>query len=296
MKRLAGPFLILVCTLIWGAAFVAQKTGAEHYAPFTLTCYRNVLAGLFLAAVICVRNAATGRGFSCPRREALGGSLSGLLLFLSMAAQQAGLETTTPGVSAFLTSNYILLVPFFAWAAGRGRPKGVVWLGVFLALGGTYLICAPASAGGGFGLGRGELLTLLCAVLFAMQIMVVDRFAPKCDVFVFSMVQLFAAGLFAAPFMLLPSEAARLTAEHFKAGWLSLFYVGILSSGIAYTLQNLGQARTPPSLAAVVMSFESVAGAVSGYLFLGDRLSSGQVAGCALVFSAIALASAWSDG
>ena len=120
--------------------------------------------------------------------------------------------------------------------------------------------------------------------------MVVDRFASGCDVIRFSMVQTFVAGICAAPFVLLPSEASRLTFEHFRAGWFSLFYVAIMSSGIAYTMQNLGQARTNASVAAVLMSFESVVGAISGWLALGDAFSPAQVAGCALVISAVILA------
>jgi len=302
VKRFVGPLLILLCTLIWGSAFVAQKTGAEHYAPFTLTCYRNILAGAFLAVVIFIRNRIKthqpSQTSQTPQtsQTIFGGAISGVVLFAAMTAQQLGIETTTPGVSSFITSNYILIVPFLAWAIGRGRPRRSVWLGVVLALVGTYLICMPSSPSHGiclssFRLNAGESWTLLCALLFAVQIMVVDRFAPKCDVPVFSMVQLFVAGLCAAPFMALPSEASRLTLAHFQAGWFSLFYVGILSSGIAYTLQNLGQARTPPALAALVMSFESVVGALSGYLVLGDLLSVGQLVGCGLVFGAIVFTS-----
>ena len=286
-----GPLLIIICTVIWGTAFLFQKTGAEHYGPFTLTCYRNILAGFFLLAVVLVRGRFM-RVARNARSEYLGGAASGVALFSAMIAQQLGIEHTTPGVSAFLTANYILLVPVFAWIAGKGRPGWSVWAGVALARGGTYLISGGAAEG--FGIGRGELWTLLCAVLFAVQIMVVDRFAPGCDVIRFSMVQTFVAGICAAPFVLLPSEASRLTLAHFRAGWFSLFYVSIMSSGIAYTMQNLGQARTNASVAAVLMSFESVVGAVSGWLALGDAFTPAQTAGCALVFSAVVIAQLFS--
>lgn len=281
-----GPVLILLSTLIWGTAFLFQKTGAENYGPFALTCYRNILAGLFLWGVVAIRDRF--RSVERNRRsEFLGGSLSGVVLFAAMTSQQIGIEHTTPGISAFLTANYILLVPVLAWALGRRRPGAPIWVGVAFALAGSYLI--SIGGGDGLGIGRGELWTLLCAVLFAMQIMVVDRYAPGCDVLRFSMVQTFVAGICAAPFLLLPSEASRLTLAHFTAGWFSLFYVGILSSGIAYTLQNLGQARTNAPVAAILMSFESVVGAVSGWVALGDAFSLRQIAGCALVFSAVIL-------
>ena len=282
-----GPVLILLTTLIWGTAFLFQKTGAENYGPFALTCYRGILAGFFLWGVVAIRDrfrpVARNR-----RSEFLGGAVSGVVLFAAMTSQQIGIEHTTPGISAFLTANYILLVPVLAWAIGRGRPGAPVCVGVALALAGSYLI--SVGGGEGLGIGRGELWTLLCAAFFAVQIMVVDRHAPGCDVLRFSMVQNFVAGACAAPFLLLPSEASRLTLEHFTAGWFSLFYVGILSSGIAYTLQNLGQARTNASVAAILMSFESAVGAVSGWLGLGDAFSLRQLAGCALVFSAVVLA------
>ena len=261
-----GPLLILLSTLIWGTAFLFQKTGAENYGPFALTFYRNILAGLFLWGVVAIRDrfrpAARNR-----RSEFLGGALSGVVLFAAMTSQQIGIEHTTPGISAFLTANYILLVPVLAWTIGRGRPGAPIWVGVAFALAGSYLI--SIGGGDGLGIGRGELWTLLCAVFFAVQIMVVDRYAPGCDVLRFSMVQTFVAGICAAPFLLLPSEA---------------------SSGIAYTLQNLGQARTNASIAAILMSFESVVGAVSGWLALGDAFSPRQIAGCALVFFAVILA------
>ena len=280
-----GALLILICTVIWGTAFLAQKTGAEYFGPFTLTCYRNALAGVFLAVVILLRNAVRERRFAIRlgRTETLGGAASGAVLFAAMVTQQLGIEWTTPGISAFLTANYILFVPFLAWAIGGGRPPRVVWLAVAMALAGTYLICDIR----GLSPGRGESWTLLCAALFAVQIMVVDRCASKADVPVFSMVQLFTAAVCAAPFLFCASETARLTAANLRAGWFQLFYVGVVSSGIAYTLQNLGQARTPATVASVVMSFESVVGAIAGYFVLGDRLSTAQIAGCLLVFSGI---------
>ena len=305
--RFLGPAFILSCTIIWGTAFLAQKTGCEHYGPFTLTCYRNILAGCFLwlicklAPRVGFLRALTAAGGetddaglaaqdSRPRArrkaELLGGILSGIALFAAMSTQQLGIEHTTPGISAFLTANYILIVPFLAWMIGKGRPGAAVWISVVLALTGSYFI----SVAGAFGaIGIGELWTLLCALLFAVQIMVVDRFAPNCNVIRFSMIQTFTAAVCAAPLMLLPSEASRLTLEHFRAGWWSLFYVGIMSSGIAYTLQNLGQARTPAALAAILMSFESVVGALSGWLVLDDTLTVRQFLGCALVFTAIIL-------
>ena len=282
-----GPVLILLCTVIWGAAFLAQKMGADHFGPFTLNCYRNLLGGALLAAVILVRR---GRMALRPtRRELAGGAVSGVVLFAAMMAQQLGIERTTPGISAFLTANYVLLVPLFAWGIGRGCPRIGVWLGVVLALAGTFFICL-ADAGeavSGLAIGPGEAWTLVCAALFAVQILVVDHFIVRVDVVRFSMVQLLAASAVAFPFVFLPGELVRTGWGHFVQGLPALLFVGVLSSGIAYTLQNLGQARTPPALASIIMSMESVFGAVFGWLVLGDLMTSRQLVGCALVLLAV---------
>ncbi len=287
--RLLGPSLILLCTSIWGAAFLAQKLGAAHFGPFAFNSYRNFLG---FALLFVVQFARRGRGGILPtRRERIGGAASGVALCAAMMAQQLGIEQTSPGISAFLTANYVLLVPIFAWATGRGRPAADVWVSVALAAYGTYLISVTGEDR--FAVGRGELWTLLCAALFAVQIMVVDRFAHDVDVLRFSMVQLFVAALVALPFVLLPSELARAGWEPFVAGLPALLFVGLLSSGVAYTLQNLGQALTPPALAAILMSMESVFGAFFGWLILRDSLAGRQLAGCALVLGAVILSQLW---
>ena len=303
MSSFAGPLLILLCTVVWGSAFVAQKLGADHFGPFAISCYRNLLAGFFLWGALGlrrqfarrVRSEFGGSLLESPwkRTEILGGAASGVVLFVAMLAQQLGIERTTPGVSAFLTANYVLIVPVLAWIVGKGRPGVGVVTGVGLALVGTYFISistsTPATATAPLSIGAGELWTLGCAVLFAVQIMVVDHFAPGSDMLRFSMVQMFVAGLVALPFVFLPSELARARWQGFVKGVPALVYLGVFSSGIAYTLQNLGQARTPPALAAILMSMESVFGAFFGWLLLGDVLSLRQIVGCLLVLSAVIL-------
>ena len=303
MNSFAGPLLILLCTVVWGSAFVAQKLGADHFGPFAISCYRNLLAGFFLWGALGLRRQFARRvrsGFGgsllespWKRTEILGGAASGVVLFVAMLAQQLGIERTTPGISAFLTANYVLIVPVLAWIVGKGRPGVGVVTGVGLALVGTYFISistsTPAAATAPLSIGAGELWTLGCAVLFAVQIMVVDHFAPGSDMLRFSMVQMFVAGLVALPFVFLPSELARASWQGFVKGVPALVYLGVFSSGIAYTLQNLGQARTPPALAAILMSMESVFGAFFGWLLLGDVLSLRQIVGCLLVLSAVIL-------
>lgn len=291
---------LLLCTLIWGASFIAQKTGADHFGPFSINCYRNLMAGVFLWGCVAARDrfasrvrselGATRLRVGWTRAAVVGGALSGLCVFAAELAQQLGIEHTTPGVSAFLTANYVLLVPVFGVVLGR-RAGLSVWSGVVLALVGTALICFSTEdlRRETLDLGTGESWTLLCAALFAVQILVVDRFSRDCDMLRFSMAQMTVAGLVALPFVFLPSELSRTSWGDFTAGLPALLFLGILSSGVAYTLQNLGQAKVPAALASIIMSLEGVFAVLFGWLILGDMLTVRQLSGCALVFSAVIL-------
>ena len=291
---------LVLCTLIWGASFIAQKTGADHFGPFAINCYRNLMAGVFLLVSIAIRDRQLSRlkkvlgDVPCTakwsRSALVGGALSGICVFAAELTQQLGIEHTTPGVSAFLTANYVLLVPVFGIFLGR-RAGLSVWSGVVLALLGTFLLCFSAEdlRRETLSLGPGEAWTLLCAALFAVQILVVDRFARDCDMFRFSLVQMTVAGLVALPFVFLPSEMARASWTGFVAGLPALLFLGVLSSGIAYTLQNLGQAKVPAALASIIMSLEGVFAVLFGWLILGDVLTARQLTGCAFVFAAVIL-------
>lgn len=291
-----GALLLLVTTFIWGTAFLAQKYGADHLGPISFTVLRNVLGGLFLLAVLALRRVRKPKHPQTPRHpdtrdSVCAGVLCGIPLFCAMSSQQVGVEYTTPGICAFLTTNYVLFVPLFACLLTRTLPRYYIWIGVALALAGTYFICLTgdgASAESFAGIGKGELWSLLCAVLFAVQMMVVDRFARTVDLLVMSATQLLTCAAIGLPLMfLLPSEAAKLSMSALGAAALPIFYCGVFSSGIAYTLQNVAQSRTSASVAAIVLSMESVFGALSGWLVLHDVLSVGQFFGCALVLAAV---------
>ncbi len=286
-----GPFLLFLTTFIWGTAFLAQKYGAAELGPFAMTVFRNILGGGFLLLCILIRNhrARTAAPQYSVGRSVVAGVCCGIPLFAAMAAQQIGIEFTSPGISAFLTTNYVLFVPVIVAVFTRRMPSVSICIGVLMALAGTYLICMTgAAAGDGFaGVGRGELWTLACAVFFAIQMVAVGYFAPKSDLLVMSATQLLTCSVLGAPFLLLEAESAKLAAGGLAAAWMPLVYCGVFSSGIAYTLQNFGQARTPPAMAAVLLSMESVFGALSGYIVLHDRLSLGQFTGCAVVLAAV---------
>lgn len=281
-----GSLLLLVTALIWGFAFLAQKLGMDHVGPFAFTVARNALAVPFLLGVLAVRNRLDG---TCRpvrtcfgRTEWIGGFWCGSALFVASMFQQIGIQHTTPGVCAFLTANYVLAVPLLGFFAGR-VPRWFVWPGVALALAGTYLICMTGSVP----IGTGEILTLICAFCFAGEILVVDRYAAKTDVLALSCIQFLTSVVLGLPFLLLSSERALLSPANLWAAAGAIAFCGILSSGVAYTLQNVAQSRVPPALAAIIMALESVFGALAGWLFLGDILTARQLVGCGLVLAAV---------
>lgn len=289
-----GALLLLVAAALWGSAFVAQKLCGEHLGPFAVTFLRNLIGGAFIYACFRLRLRFFGRAGipagarrSFSGRAFLGGGLCGAVLFAASLSQQIGIGHTSPGVSAFLTSNYMLLIPVFGFFIGRAV-RAAVWLCVAMAVAGSYLICIESGAAG-FSLGRGEAWTLLCAALFAVQVLCVDRFAPSTDVLAFSCVQQFAGAVLALPFVFLPSERALFTSSNLLAAAWPVVYIAVFSSGIAFTLQNFGQVRTPPAIAAVIMSLESAIGAACGYIVFGDVLSARQIVGCALMLLAVVL-------
>lgn len=281
-----GICILLLTALIWGSAFLFQKMGGDHVGPFAFTAYRSVLAGVFLLGVMALR-----RRLRFGRLELVGGACCGFALWVPSMLQQVGIADTSPGTCAFLTANYALAVPLFGLALGK-RPRWYVWPGVALALGGTFLICLQST--GEFALGRGEALTLLCALFFAVQILVVDHFIRRVDVLALSCVQFFTVAVFALPFLALPSERAHLNFADLRAGFVAVAFCGICSSGIAYTLQNVGQKLVAPAIAGIVMSLESVFGVffgwlawTCGWLSTPEEMTPRRLAGYALVFAAI---------
>ena len=212
----------------------------------------------------------------------LGGVLCGLALFAATNLQQIGLLTTSAGKGGFITALYIVLVPVFGLFMGR-RTTLFTWLGVALAVVGLYLLCMQGESG----LGGGDLLVLLCAPIFSVQILLVDRFAPRTDCIRLACVQFFTVGILNTPLMFIfekPSLAAVLDC------WVSVLYAGLLSSGVAYTLQIVAQKDSHPTTASVLMSFESVFAVLAGVVLLGDRMTAWEWSGCAVMFAAVILA------
>lgn len=285
----AASLLLVVTAVIWGAAFLAQKLGSDHLGPFAFTGARSFLGGLSLIVVLAAAERGSLRralARATARPALVAGLSTGTALFIASAFQQVGIGYTTPGISGFLTSVYILFVPLLGLCLGQ-RPRASLWPAIAVALSGLHLICIrPGEA---FGIGPGETLTLICAVCFAVQILVVAHFAPRTDTLAMSCVQFFTGAVLALPFLALPSESRMLHLANLRAAMPGILFCGVFSSGIAYTLQNVAQGKVPPAIAALIMSLESVFALLFGWLLRGDAQTPRQLLGCALVFVAVVL-------
>lgn len=288
-KKMRGNLLLLFTALIWGTAFVAQSEGMAYVEPFTYNAMRTLLGGAVLIPVIAVfrgagrRKRTTAEAAAPLRTTVIGGMLCGGMLFIASSFQQSGISMTTAGKAGFITALYIVIVPVLQIALKR-RTGAKIWFCVLVAAVGFWLLCIKE----GFTVGKGDLLVLCCAVFFAMHILVVDHFNEKnADGMLMSCIQFWTAGILMTICMFLfetPRWEAILDAKY------TILYAGVMSSGVAYTLQILGQRDTDPTSATLLMSLESVFAALSGWLLLHEALSGKELCGCILVFAAVILA------
>lgn len=281
-----GNLLLVLTAFIWGVAFVAQKEGGSALGGLTFNGVRFWLGGGMLAALLPLLD-RIGLTRRCDTRESkkamwLGGVLCGIALWAASNVQQIGLLTTSAGKGGFITALYIVLVPIFGLCIGR-RTTLLTWIGVVLAMVGLYFLCMQGESG----IHGGDLLVLACAPIFAIQILLVDKFAPHTDGVRLSCIEFFTVGILNIPLMFIfeqPSLQAMLDS------WMPLCYAGLLSSGVAYTLQVVAQKNTHPATASVLMSLESVFAVLAGLVLMQERLSAWELIGCAVMFAAVILA------
>lgn len=309
--KLRNTFFLFLTAMIWGAAFVAQSVSMDYIGPFTFICLRSVIGGLFLIPVIIVLDGIRRKSqnesadvvssentlhniemdiekeekqrLSWKNKQLIeGGIVCGILLFFANCFQQTGIQYTTVGKAGFITTFYIIIVPliglFFKKYCGI-----LTWIGVVIALAGLYFLCITQK----LTIQRGDALILCCSVLYAGQILAIDHYNPFVDGVKMSCIQFLTGGVLGAVFMFLfenPSVAMILSA----AG--PILYTGIMSTGVGYTLQIVGQKGLNPTVAALILSLESVFSALSGYVFLHQVLTTRELIGCVLMFIAIVLA------
>lgn len=277
-KQLKGSLALLLATIIWGSTFVAQSVGVEQIGPMTFLAVRGYLAIAALLPVVYLRDKKSFTSTMRDPRLWKAGLLSGTALFIATALQQVGLIYTTSGKGGFITAMYIILVPVFGLFLGK-KPPVRVFFSVVIAAVGLYLL----SGAGASAINIGDVLMLLCAFAFTVQILILDRVAGELDSVALNMVQSLICALIATLFMFTEDN----TLPQIIHCWLPLCYAGILSMGVAYTLQIVGQKALEPTTASLMMSFESVFAAISGWLILNETLSAAETAGCVLVFGAI---------
>lgn len=291
-KQIRNSLLLLLTAFIWGSAFVAQSMGMDYVEPFTFTAVRSVIGGLVLIPCIFflrklkAREEGTVSLQSRPvvtKIELIGGICCGIALFAASNMQQVGIVYTTVGKGGFITALYVVIVPIMGLFLKKRVPK-IIWLCVALSVVGLYMLCMTGET---FSLAYGDLLILLCAVLFSFHIMIIDYFSPRGDGVVISCIQFFTCGILSAIVMLLAENPS---VTNVLAAKLPILYAGVLSSGVAYTLQVVAQKDVNPTVASLILCLESVVSAIAGWLILDEALTSQELLGCGLMFIAIVLA------
>lgn len=299
-KQLKSNLLILLAAFIWGTAFLAQKDGGQ-IGTFTFNGIRFLIGGTFLLPVIYVLDRLRGKksGSDGPETRSggdkgvpdmswnktvfIGGICCGVILFIASSLQQYGVLFTTIGKTGFITALYTLIVPVFSVVLGKKVPR-LTWAAVLIGLAGLYLL---SMFGESLSISYGDRFIIACAFGFAVQIMCIDHFAPKVDPVKLSSIEFLTLGVISLFFMFAFEEPSL---DKIVSVLPSLLYAGILSSGVAYTLQVVGQQHSEPTQAAIIMCMESVFSLLTGMIVLGERMAMHEYIGAALIFTAVVMA------
>lgn len=306
--------LLLLTAAIWGVAFVAQSVGMEYVGPFTFNAVRSIIGGVVLIpCIILLQRLNAGQGQRRNRKTAMsetraggiseeethkvsgvaaetqdvktlvrGGITCGVLLFIASNLQQFGIMYSSVGKAGFITAMYIVFVPVLG--IFMKRKVGLkIWCAVAMAVAGLYLLCVT---GGSLAFEKGDLLLLLCALVFSVHILTIDYFSPKTDGVKLSCIQFFTCGILSAVCMFC-TETPQLSA--ILEARLPILYAGVMSCGVAYTLQIVGQKGMNPTVASLLLSLESVISVLAGWLLLKQTLSTRELLGCVIMFAAIIL-------
>lgn len=289
-KKLLPPALLLSAAMIWGFAFAAQDA-ASDVGAFTLGFSRSIIAGIFLIGMVIVLDKITKservlfskKGIDLNRDELIGGAICGAILAVASAFQQIGINVGTDGgKAAFITALYVVLVPIYALALKKKAPVNV-WVSIGIATVGFYLLCIKEN----LTIAPSDLLVVIAAMIFPIHILTIDHFSPRCDGVRMSMVQFFVAALINLIIALIAESPLDFPLVFDNI--LPILFLGIGSSGIAYTLQIIGQKGVNPAVASIILSLESVFGVIGTALFLSQTLSPREYIGCAVVLAAVVL-------
>lgn len=294
-KELESNAMLLLTAFIWGLAFVAQSVAMDYIRPFTFNGIRSILGGAVLLPVIAImKRFSTGKKelhaiesrkiekhfFSS--MEFIGGVCCGAVLFVASNLQQFGVMYSTAGKAGFITALYILIVPIIGLFLGK-KVVVRIWLCIAIALVGIFLLCVTEQ----LTIQVGDILLILCAFCFSIHILVIDYFSPKANGTIMSCIQFFVCGILSLLFMAIFEQPVM---SDVLMAWKPILYAGIMSCGVAYTLQILGQKNTNPTIASLLMSMESVFAYLGSWIILGQIMSPREGVGSVLVFGAIILA------
>lgn len=288
-EKIRNSILLLLTAVIWGTAFVAQSVGMDYIGPFTFNAARFLIGGTVLIPLIVYRskknpllkNQTLEEKRKNQKTAWIGGVCCGIALCGASLLQQMGIQHTTVGKAGFITTLYIIIVPLIELFFGKKIAKKI-WLGAVMAVIGLYLLCINEN----FSIGKGDFLILVCAILFAIHILIIDHFSPKADGVILSAIQFFVSGFISVIGAILvenPNPAAMLDAI------VPILYAGVMSCGVAYTLQVIGQKNISPTVASMILSLESVISVLAGWIILGEALSAKEIVGCVIVFMAVVL-------
>lgn len=302
--KIRNSLLLFLTAAIWGVAFVAQSVGMDYVGPLTFNCVRSLLGGFVLIPCIWFPGRLDGkREIEMPtsrdkKKEQkdllVGGVACGILLCLASNCQQIGILYTSVGKAGFITACYIIIVPVLG--IFLHRKCGIsVWLGVLFALTGLYFLCVKGNTStveverlvSWIPLGKGEIMLMICALLFSLHILVIDYFTVRVSGVKMSCIQFFVCGILSGIGMFLTEEPQ---ISEILTAWQPVLYAGIMSCGVAYTLQIVGQKGMNPTVASLILSLESVISVLAGMVLLSQKLSQWEILGCVLMFIAIILA------
>ncbi len=291
LKNYKGSAILALAAFIWGCAFVAQSAGMDHVGPFTFNAVRNFIGCLVLLPCIALLDKIGGKrptiwGSAKDKKQRVtllqGGVCAGVILAAASALQQMGIIYTSVAKAGFITTLYIVFVPLLGLFIGKKVGK-LVWLGVVLAAVGLYFLCITQ----GLTLNFGDTLVFGCAITFSLHILTIDYFSRRTDAVRMAFIQFFVAGTVSLVMALIFES---ISLQNIMGALVPLLYTGVLSSGVAFTLQIVGQKYTAPTVASLIMSFEAVFAALAGWILLGEIMTQREVFGALLLFVAIILA------
>ena len=277
MKAFKGEIILFITSLIWGLAFIFQSTASAYLGSFTFNGLRFILGALSLVPLLRFNR----HGIDLKKCLKLG-IILGIFIGIAANFQQYAISFTSAGKAGFMTSLYMVIVPLIGFIFFKDKISKYVIIAIIVAVFGMYFLC-----GENFSFAPSDIYLIVCALFFALQIVFIDRFARDVNSVLLSFFEYLTAGLMSLVIALFFED---ININNIFNAASSILYTGVLSTGVAYTLQIIGQKYTEASIASIIMSLESVIAAIAGFIILKQSLSSGEIIGCILMFIAVLLA------